>query len=168
MPHIKPQTNKEELQWNNHLGLVSRRGWSGVAKVLCILRHWGVQLIFAYSCAMLAILVTGKGRWECFYFFCFFPFIPLPLSSLFLSFISSTVSFLPFSGWCAVKPQHNQWSVGTLLGGCVGGGAGEGGCDLNQTLLLFIITRQALITLLLGFKAKTVNKTARLHPNKNI
>ena len=59
------------------------------------------------------------GRW-CFYFFCFFTFIPVPLSSLSLSFISSaisSVSFLPFSGrrhkmthkgWRVVKPQHNQ------------------------------------------------------------
>ena len=44
---------------------------------------------------------TGKGRGGCFYFFCFFTFIPVPLSSLSLSFISSTISsifFLPFSG----------------------------------------------------------------------
>ena len=56
---------------------------------------------------------------ECFYFFCFFAFIPVNLSSLSLSFISSTIfiSFLPFSGrrhkmthkgWHVVKPQHNQ------------------------------------------------------------
>ena len=57
---------------------------------------------------------------ECFYFFCFFTFIPVPLSSLSLSFISSTlssISFLPFSGrrhkmtlkgWRVIKPQHNQ------------------------------------------------------------
>ena len=32
-------------------------GWSGVANVSCILRHWGVQLI-----ARPAILVAGKGR----------------------------------------------------------------------------------------------------------
>ena len=77
-------------------------GWSGVAKVLCILyvHHRGVQLILAYSWARLAILVAGKGRGECFYF-CFFPFIPVPFSSLSLSFISATISsisFLPFSG----------------------------------------------------------------------
>ena len=60
--------------------------------------------------------VEGK----CFYFFSFFTFIPVPLSSLSLSFISSTISsisFLPFSGrrhkmthkgWRVVKPQHNQ------------------------------------------------------------
>ena len=50
----------------------------------------------------------------------FFTFIPVPFSSLSLSFISfiiSSVSFLPFSGrrhkmthkdWRVVKPQHNQ------------------------------------------------------------
>ena len=36
--------------------------WSGGAKVSCILRHWGVQLILAYSWARPAILVAGKGR----------------------------------------------------------------------------------------------------------
>ena len=94
------------------------RGWSGVAKVSYLLRHWGIQLILAYSWARPAILVAGKGRRECFYFFCFFPFIPFLLSSLSLSFISSAICsifFLPFSGrwhkmthmsWC--KPQHNQ------------------------------------------------------------
>ena len=61
----------------------------------CILRHWGVQLILAYSKARPAILLAGKGRGECFYFFCFFTFIPVSLSSLSslsLSFISSTIS----------------------------------------------------------------------------
>ena len=37
-------------------------GWLGGAKVLCILRHRGVQLILAYSWANPAILVAGKGR----------------------------------------------------------------------------------------------------------
>ena len=56
---------------------------------------------------------------ECFYFFCFFTFISVPLSSLSLSFISS-ISFLPFSerihkmthkGWCVLKPtQYNVWN----------------------------------------------------------
>ena len=97
-------------------------GWSGGAKVLCIFHHRGVQLILAYSWARPAILVVGKGRGECFYFFCFFTFIPVSLSSLSLSFISSTlssISFLPFSGrrhkmtlkgWRVIKPQHNQSS----------------------------------------------------------
>ena len=75
-------------------------GWSGVVKVSAILCHQGVQLILAYSWARLAILVAGNGRGGCFYFFCFFPIIPVILSSLSLSFISSTIpsiSFLPFS-----------------------------------------------------------------------
>ena len=37
-------------------------GWSGGAKVLYILCHWGVQLILAYSWTRPAILVAGKGR----------------------------------------------------------------------------------------------------------
>ena len=59
--------------------------WSGGAKVSCILRHQGVQLILAYSWAMPAILVAGKGRGGCFYFFFFFTFIPVFLSYLCLS-----------------------------------------------------------------------------------
>ena len=39
-------------------------GRSGMAKVLCILRHRGIQLILAYSCARLSILVAGKSRGE--------------------------------------------------------------------------------------------------------
>ena len=57
---------------------------------------------------------------ECCYFFCSFTFFQFHLSSLSLSFISSTISsisFLPFSGrcrkmthkgWHVIKPQHNQ------------------------------------------------------------
>ena len=37
-------------------------GWLGGAKVSCILRYRGVQLILAYSWARPAILVAGKGR----------------------------------------------------------------------------------------------------------
>ena len=37
-------------------------GWSGGAKVSCILRYRGVQLILAYNWARPAILVAGKGR----------------------------------------------------------------------------------------------------------
>ena len=36
---------------------LEKGGWSGGAKVLCILHHWGVQLILAYSWARPAILV---------------------------------------------------------------------------------------------------------------
>ena len=41
---------------------VNMGGWSGVAKVSCILHHRGIQLILAYSWARPAILVAGKGR----------------------------------------------------------------------------------------------------------
>ena len=75
-------------------------GWSGGAKVLCISRHGGIQLILACSWARPAILVAGKGRGG-FFLFLLFTFTPVPLSSLSLPFISSTISsisFLPFFG----------------------------------------------------------------------
>ena len=71
------------------------RGLSGGAKASCILRHRDVQLILACSWARPALLVADKGRGGWFYLFCFFTFIPVLLSSLFLCFIPSTVSFLP-------------------------------------------------------------------------
>ena len=40
--------------------------------------------------------VEGKDRGESFYFFCFFTFIPVPLSSLSHYFISSTISSISF------------------------------------------------------------------------
>ena len=109
------------------------RRWSGVAKVSCILRHWGIQLILAYNWARLPILVADKGRGGMFLFWCFFIFIPVPLFYLSFSFISffpcpslsspllslfslsvaddsSTISFLPFSGsWH--KVTHKGWHV---------------------------------------------------------
>ena len=63
-------------------------GWSGGAKVLCILHHWGVQLILAYSWARPAILVVGKGRGGMFLFLLFLhfhscsSFFPVPLFHL--------------------------------------------------------------------------------------
>ena len=60
-------------------------------KGVMYLTSLGIQLILAYSWAR-AILVAGKCRGGMF---------PVPLSSLSLSFISSTlssISFLPFSG----------------------------------------------------------------------
>ena len=74
-------------------------GWWGVAKVLCVLRHWGIQLILAYSWARPAVLVAGKGIGGMFLFLLgFFTFIPVPLSSLSFSFISSSISFLSLCG----------------------------------------------------------------------
>ena len=71
-------------------------GWSGGAKVLCILHHRGVQLILAYSWARPAILVVGKGRGGMFLFLLFLhfhscsSFFPVPpfhlLYSLFFLF----------------------------------------------------------------------------------
>ena len=66
-------------------------GWSGGAKVLCILHHWGVQLILAYSWARPAILVVGKGRGGMFLFLLFLDFhscssfFPVPLFHLLYS-----------------------------------------------------------------------------------
>ena len=66
-------------------------GWSGGAKVLCILHHWGVQLILAYSWAKPAILVVGKGRGGMFLFLLFLhfhscsSFFPVPLFHLLYS-----------------------------------------------------------------------------------
>ena len=98
----------------------SWRQWSGVAKVSCILHHWGVQLILAYSWARPAILIAGKGRGGIFFISSVssisFLFLFLPCPSL-SSFLLSLLSLLPFSGrwhkmthkgWHIIKPQHNQ------------------------------------------------------------
>ena len=69
----------------------SKWGWSGGAKVLCILHHWGVQLILAYSWARPAILVVGKGRGGMFLFLLSLhfhscsSFFPVPLFHLLYS-----------------------------------------------------------------------------------
>ena len=65
-------------------------------------------------------LVAGKGRGECFYFFSFFPFIPIPLSSLSLSFISSTIASVSF------HPKAFLWE---------GGGGGWHLCTLDTCLV---------------------------------
>ena len=93
----KKQTNCTVELYSSILG-----GWSGGAKVLCILHHWGVQLILAYSWARPAILVVGKGRGGMFLFLLFLhfhscsSFFPVPLFHLLYSL--SSISFLPFSG----------------------------------------------------------------------
>ena len=75
-------------------------GWSGGAKVLCILHHWGVQLILAYSWARPAILVVGKGRGGMFLFLLFLhfhscsSFFPVPLFHLLYSLFSLFSPFL--------------------------------------------------------------------------
>ena len=75
-------------------------GWSGGAKVLCILHHWGVQLILAYSWARPAILVVGKGRGGMFLFLLFLhfhscsSFFPVPLFHLLYSLFCLFSPFL--------------------------------------------------------------------------
>ena len=92
------------LKWvktlQTHL-YVRMEGVVGWCEGVLYLTSPGRPTVLAYSWARPAILVAGKGRGGCFYFFCFFTFISVPLSSLSLSFISSTISsifFLPFSG----------------------------------------------------------------------
>ena len=76
------------------------RGWSGGAKVLCILHHWGVQLILAYSWARPAILVVGKGRGGMFLFLLLLhfhscsSFFPVPLFHLLYSLVYLLSPFL--------------------------------------------------------------------------
>ena len=75
-------------------------GWSGGAKVLCILHHWGVQLILAYSWARPAILVVGKGRGGMFlvllilHFHSCSSFFPVPLFNLLYSLLYLFSPFL--------------------------------------------------------------------------
>ena len=75
-------------------------GWSGGAKVLCILHHRGVQLILAYSWARPAILVVGKGRGGMFLFLLFLhfhsysSFFSVPLFHLLYSLFYLFSSFL--------------------------------------------------------------------------
>ena len=77
--------------FSQKVSFYSARGWSGGAKVLCILHHWGVQLILAYSWARPAILVVGKGRGGMFLFLLFLhfhscsSFFPVPLFHLLYS-----------------------------------------------------------------------------------
>ena len=69
----------------------------GCGKVSCILHHQGVQVNLAYSWQGLLSLWQVGVEGNVFIFFYFFPLIPVPLSSLSLSFISSTISSIfPF------------------------------------------------------------------------
>ena len=72
------------------VGLIPFQVWQH-SKVLCILHHWGIQLILAYSWARPAILVVGKGRGGMFLFLLFLRFLscssffPVPLFHLLYS-----------------------------------------------------------------------------------
>ena len=95
MPHpfhfIKGLLSQKPFEFPtiNHIYYCSLLGWSGGAKVSCILCHRGVQLILAYSWARPAILVAGKGREVMFLFLLFLhfhscsSFFPVPLFHLF-------------------------------------------------------------------------------------
>ena len=90
---IKVRLSQWGPSWNSsndsYQTMSDWRGWSGGAKVLCILHHRGVQLILAYSWARPAILVAGKGRGGMFLFLLFLhfhscsSFFPVPLFYLF-------------------------------------------------------------------------------------
>ena len=82
------------------LSFICSEGWLGEAKVSCILRHRGVQLILAYSWARPAILAAGKSRGGMFLFLLllhFYLFSVLPCPSL-SSPLLSLLSLLPFCG----------------------------------------------------------------------
>ena len=77
------------------------QGWLGEAKVLCILYHWAIQLILAYSLARPAILAVGKDRGGNIFISSVSSLSVMFLSPLPLSFIFSTISsisLLSFSG----------------------------------------------------------------------
>ena len=82
---------------------------SGVAKVSCIFRHRGIQLILTYSCARPAILLAGKGRRGMFIFL------------LFLHFHSCS-SFFPFPLFhllhCLFSPFLREMTKNDLKGLC--------------------------------------------------
>ena len=77
--------SEDTQEMPHHKSQPPLNGWSGGAKVSCILCHLGVQLILAYSWARPAILVEGKGRRRMFLFLLFLHFhscSSLPCSSL--------------------------------------------------------------------------------------
>ena len=73
---------------------LSRMGWLGEAKVTCILRYLGTQLILAYIWTRPAVLAAGEGRGGMFLFLLFchffiFLFLPIPLFHLLLFYLFS-------------------------------------------------------------------------------
>ena len=65
-------TYAEKIKYNmSRIDIFITLGWSGAAKVLCILRHRGVQLRLAYRPA---IFVAGKDRGAMFLFLLFLHF----------------------------------------------------------------------------------------------
>ena len=149
--------------------------WSSVVKVSCVLRHGGVQLILAYIWARPPILVAGKGRGRMFLFFLFLHFLSCSYFFPFLSFISSTISFLPFSGrWhkmtykvdVSLNPKTIKlWKNSVLqnkdvMGGVVGGGGGvrgRWGCwELSEVYLLVNLFSKWFVTFILKWKNPSI------------
>ena len=105
------------LMFQYHIYFLNPRGWSGGAKVSCILHHRGIQLIWAYSWARPAVLVAGKGRVfissVSSLYFCS-SFFPVPLFHLFY-YVSRPSRFslslgddkMTHKGWHVIKPQHH-------------------------------------------------------------
>ena len=95
--------------------------WSGGAKVSCILRHLGVQLILAYSWARPAILVAGKVRWGIFLFLLFLhfhscsSFFPVPLFHLFY-YLFYHLSPNRHSGSVIERPLCDREVAGSIPG----------------------------------------------------
>ena len=89
--------------------------WSGDAKMSCISRHRGVQLILAYSWARPAIFVAGKGRGGMFFLLLLFlhfhssySFFPVPRFHLFYLFSPFLWETTQNDQQNVVKPHHNQ------------------------------------------------------------
>ena len=92
--HLIKAPEKAIFQPKNGVGWV-RRGCP-VAFVTGVL-NWYWLTVWQGLLSLQQARIEG----ECYYFFCFFTFFHFPLSSLALSFISSTISsisFLPLSG----------------------------------------------------------------------
>ena len=92
-------------------------GWSGVAKVSCILRHRGVQLILTYSWARPAFLIAGKRIGGTFFIssvsslsflFLFFPCPSLssPQLSLLFLFSLSLGDNIKWPTWVKKNNKH--------------------------------------------------------------
>ena len=99
----------KHYQYFRHQFTLKGRGVVGLGQGVMYLTSPGhtteIGLQLGKACLLSLQQVRVEG--DCFYFFCFFNFIHFPLSPLSLSFISSTISLLPFSE----IPQLNQLPI---------------------------------------------------------
>ena len=132
-------------------------GWSGGAKVSCILRHRGVEMKLAYSWARPAILVAGKGRGGMFLFLLFLhfhscsSFFPVPLFHLFyylfylfyLFYLSISMMIWGWSGGAKVSSVLRHQGIQLILAyswarpAILVAGKGRGGIFLFPLFLHF-------------------------------